>query len=73
MSEPDSSVALRREFSLTGRLVGWSVARAWMLVAVVLVLCSAMGYYVSGNFAMTTNTNALLSTKLPWRLRQDAF
>jgi len=73
VSEPESSGALRRESSLTGRLVGWSVARAWMLVAVVTVLCLAMGYYVSGNFAMTTNTNALLSTKLPWRVRQDAF
>lgn len=73
MIEPESSVALRRESSLTGRLVGRSVVRAWMLVAVVIIVCAAMAYYVSGHFAMTTDTQVLLSPKLPWRVRQTAL
>jgi hopanoid biosynthesis associated RND transporter like protein HpnN len=32
-----------------------------------------MAYYVMGHFAMTTETNALLSPKLPWRVQQAAF
>jgi len=32
-----------------------------------------MGYYVAHHFAMSTDTDALLSRKLPWRVRQAAF
>jgi uncharacterized protein len=54
-------------------LVGLCVARAWIVVAVVIILCVAMTHYVTGHFAMTTDTDALLSPKLPWRVRQAAF
>jgi hopanoid biosynthesis associated RND transporter like protein HpnN len=55
------------------RLVGLCVAHAWLLVAIVSILCVAMTRYVTGHFAMTTDTYALLSPKLPWRVRQAAF
>jgi len=59
--------------SLIAGLVGLSVARAWILVAVVIALCVAMAHYVTGHFAMTTDTYALLSPRLPWRVRQAEF
>jgi uncharacterized protein len=55
------------------RLVGVCVARAWIVVAILSILCIGMGYYVTHHFAMSTDTDALLSRKLPWRLRQAAF
>jgi hopanoid biosynthesis associated RND transporter like protein HpnN len=59
--------------SLIAGLVGLSVARAGILVAVVFALCVAMAHYVAGHFAMTTDTYALLSPQLPWRVRQAEF
>ena len=61
------------ESSLIGRLVGLSVDRAWRVAAIVLIACAAMTYFVGGHFAMSTDTAALLSPKLPWRVRQAAF
>jgi hopanoid biosynthesis associated RND transporter like protein HpnN len=55
------------------RLVGLCVARAWGVVALVIILCVAMTQYVTRHFAMTTETYALLSPTLPWRVRQAAF
>jgi len=43
------------------------------MVAIVSILCVAMTRYVRGHFAMTTDTYALLSPQLPWRVRQAAF
>jgi hopanoid biosynthesis associated RND transporter like protein HpnN len=59
--------------ALIVRVVSLCVARAWILVAVVIILCIAMAHYVTGHFAMTTDTYALLSPKLPWRVRQAEF
>ena len=59
--------------SLIASLVGLSVARAWIVVTVVVILCVVMAHFVSGQFAMTTDTYALLSPKLPWRVRQAEF
>ena len=55
------------------RLVGLCVARAWVVVSVSTILCAAMTHYVVRHFAMTTDTYALLSSKLPWRVRETAF
>jgi hopanoid biosynthesis associated RND transporter like protein HpnN len=63
----------RLESSRIGRLVGWSVAGAWIVVAVVIIVCAVMARYVTREFAMTTDTYALLSPKLPWRVQQAAF
>ena len=54
-------------------LVGVCVAHAWMVVAACMALCLGMGYYVTRHFAMSTDTDALLSRELPWRIRQAAF
>jgi uncharacterized protein len=59
--------------SLMVRLVGVCVARPWFVVAFVIILCIGMGYYVTRHFAMSTDTDALLSRELPWRVRQEAF
>jgi uncharacterized protein len=59
--------------SLIVRIVGACVARAWMVVAFLIILCIGMGYYVAHHFAMSTDTDALLSRELPWRVRQSVF
>ena len=58
---------------LIARLVGLCVARAWSVVAVAIIFCAVMTSYVVGHFAMTTDTYALLSPKLDWRVRETAF
>jgi uncharacterized protein len=55
------------------RLVGACVARPRIVVAFVIILCIGMGYYVTRHFAMSTDTDALLSRELVWRVRQEAF
>lgn len=69
----DVSAPLAPKPSLIERLVALCVARAWIVVASVSILCVVMGHYVTHHFAMTTDTDALLSRKLPWRVRQAAF
>ena len=64
---------MTRHTSLIVRLVGLCVARAWIVVALGTLLCAALTCYVMGHFAMTTDTDALLSPKLSWRVRQTAF
>jgi len=59
--------------SLIARLVGLCVAHAWLVVSVAIVACIAMAHYITGRFAMTTDTEALLSPNLPWRVRQAAY
>ena len=59
--------------ALIARLVGVCLSHAWIVVIVTIVLCAALTRYVTGHFAMTTETNALLSPNLPWRVRQNAF
>jgi uncharacterized protein len=67
------SAPVSRQPSLIGRLVGLCLTHAWLVVIAVLILCVALAHYVTGHFAMTTDTYALLSPKLPWRVRQAAF
>jgi len=64
---------MRPSYSLIGRIVGLCVRRAWFVVAVAMVLCALMTRYVASHFAMTAETSALLSPRLPWRVRQAAF
>jgi uncharacterized protein len=59
--------------SLIARLVGLCVAHAWLILSVAIICCIAMAHFIAGHFAMTTDTNALLSPNLPWRVRQAAF
>jgi uncharacterized protein len=48
-------------------------AHAWLVVALLSILSAGMVRYVTDHFALTTDVSALLSPKLPWRMRQDAF
>ncbi len=59
--------------SLIGRLVGLCADRAWLVVALSLALGSAAAVYAVGHFAMSTNTDELLSRGLPWRVREAAL
>ena len=59
--------------SLIVRLVALCAAHAWFVVALMTILSAAMAQYAVRHFAMTTDTSALLSPKLPWRVRQTQF
>jgi uncharacterized protein len=59
--------------SIIARIVELSVARAWIVVAAVVILCAATTRYIVTHFAMTTDTDTLLSSRLPWRVQQAAF
>jgi uncharacterized protein len=48
-------------------------SRARIVVAFLIVLCGGRGYYVTRHFAMSTDTDALLSRELIWRVRQATF
>ncbi|MDB6108214.1 MAG: hopanoid biosynthesis-associated transporter HpnN [Gammaproteobacteria bacterium] len=55
------------------RLVTLCVERAWIVVTLAVILGAAITHYVVAHFAMTTDTYALLSPKLAWRIRETAF
>jgi hopanoid biosynthesis associated RND transporter like protein HpnN len=59
--------------SLLAGLVGLCARRAWVVVTLAVISCVAMTHYVTRHFAMTTDTYALLSPKLTWRVRQAEF
>ena len=69
----DVSPPVSPQPSLIASLVRLAVARAWIVATVVVILCVVMIHFVSGHFAMTTDTYALLSPNLPWRVRQAEF
>jgi uncharacterized protein len=59
--------------SLTARLVSLCADRAWIVLFLALALVTTATAYALGHFAMSTNTYALLSPKLAWRIRETAF
>jgi len=69
----DVSTPVSVTASLIVHVVGRCVAHAWIIVTAVIILCVALAHYVTTHFAMNTDTYALLSPKLPWRVRQAAF
>jgi uncharacterized protein len=71
VDDPFAPVGLKP--SLIARLAGLCVTHAWLITAVTIVSCLAMAHYVAGHFAMTTDTDSLLSPKLTWRVRQAEF
>ena len=58
---------------LGARLVQWSVARRSLAVALGLLLAIAAGAFVVTHFALTSDTEQLLSKDLAWRQRETAF
>jgi uncharacterized protein len=59
--------------SLIARLVVLCATHAWVVVMLMAVLGIAMAHYALRHFAITTETSVLLSSKLPWRVRQAQF
>ena len=59
--------------SLTAWLVSFSADRAWIVVLLALVQITAVTAYALGHFAVSTDVYALLSPKLPWRIRETEF
>ncbi len=59
--------------SWLARVVGICAKRAWVIAACALIFSAGMVDYIVGHFAMTTDTYALLSPKLAWRIRESAF
>ncbi len=58
---------------MIARLVSACIDRSWLVVAVAIVFATAITAYVMSHFAMSTDTYALLSPRLPWRARETAF
>src|SRR5215470_19060521 len=69
----DAAAPMRQKTQLIVHVVAFCAAHAWIVVTAVILLCVAMTRYVSAHFAMTTDTYALLSPNLPWRVRQAEF
>jgi uncharacterized protein len=67
------SRAARRQGSPVARLVALCVSHPLLVLASTIVLCAITTHYVVHHFAMTTDTDALLSHSIPWRRRQNAF
>ena len=59
--------------SFAGRLVGVSARRPWTVAIVVFALCALAMLYAAQNFAMTTDTEALISPKVAWRQNEAAM
>jgi hopanoid biosynthesis associated RND transporter like protein HpnN len=59
--------------SVLGRLVAQSIRGAWLTIAVALIVAVGAGVYAAGHFNMTTDTEQLISAKLPWRQHGIAF
>jgi uncharacterized protein len=69
----DLSAPVGLKPSFIARVTGLCVTHAWLIVVMMIVCCVAMAHYVARHFALTTDTGALLSPKLAWRVRQAAF
>ena len=59
--------------SLIGRLVALCADQAWIVLVLAIALGIGAATYAVGHFAMSTDTSALLSPKLPWKIREAAF
>lgn len=58
---------MRSRLAPIQRLVNLATRRAWSTLLVAVALCVLGGWYASGHFAMTTDTDQLISPELPWR------
>jgi len=59
--------------SLIVRIIDCCIRRAWQVIAVVLMLALASGFYAFRHFAINSDTAALLSPNLEWRKRELAL
>ena len=54
-------------------VVGFCIRHHRLVIAAALLLGLVSGVYAAGHFAIDTNTDDLLSAKLPWRQQEIAF
>jgi hopanoid biosynthesis associated RND transporter like protein HpnN len=66
-------MSVSKKSSVMATLVAFSVRHAWAVIAVSLLLAVGAGYFASGHFKMTTDTEQLISDKLVWRQNGLAF
>ncbi len=59
--------------SVMAKVVAFSVNRAWLVIGISCLLAVAAGYFASGHFKMTTDTEQLISADLQWRKNGIAF
>ena len=55
------------------KIVNACARRAWLVMGLAVLVTLLSLAYVAGHFAINTNSNDLISDKLPWRQRQIAF
>ena len=68
----DVSEAARRQGSPVARLVALCVSHPLIVLAAAILLCVVRARYAVEHFALTTDTDVLLSHSIPWRKRQNA-
>ena len=56
--------------SFIGAIVAFCCRRARWVAFATIVLGIAAGIYATHNFAMNSNSETLISPKVPWRVRQ---
>ena len=59
--------------SLIVRLIEFCTRHAWRVVALGVLLAAASAVYSATHFAINSDINALLSSKVDWRQREVAF
>ena len=59
--------------SIVVRTIDTCTRHAWPVIIAALLLAIASSIYTVRNFAITTDTNQLISPDLPWRQRETAF
>jgi hopanoid biosynthesis associated RND transporter like protein HpnN len=69
----DPPAAGSRPNSPITRLVAWSCAHPIAVTLISAVLCLLALLYAAANFHLTTDTEALISAKEPWRQNSAAF
>jgi len=72
-SSPPATPAVSDHKALAGRLVGGCSRRAWLVVALAGLLGVVASVFAVRHFAMSTDTGALLSPRLDWRVREAAY
>jgi len=59
--------------SLLAGIVGFSARNRWLVLAAAIAVAALSSGFVARHFAIDTNIDHLLSTKLPWRQHQIAY
>src|SRR5260370_29793357 len=55
------------------RIIGFCVARAWLVTTLGVLLAIASSVYAARHFAINSDINAVLPDNLDWRKREAAF